>query len=181
MARSGRSWIWGGAAATAVVGGLWLWGELSPVGVSVGPVAVSSVNGFIAVGVGTVPVVYNDPVAGVGPWPMWQLDLGASKPGMLLAPMSNWRPSRSTGMVSMGAAPAVLAATVHIYWTPVWWLLVPCAGCIGWGLRVRHLARRSGVCVGCGYSRTGLGKDAVCPECGCLDGVAPVSPGPVAS
>jgi hypothetical protein len=151
------------------------------VGITVGPIGAASVNGFVAIAVGTAPVIYHDPMPNIGPWPMWVLDLGAAQPGMLLAPMRSWGPSQSTGMVSMGAPPAPLTGTMKIYWLPVWWLFLPCAGCVGGAVWARHRARRSGVCVGCGYSRAGLGSDAACPECGRVEQTSQSNPGPLPS
>lgn len=52
-------------------------------------------------------------------------------------------------------------------WVPLW---VPAAAAFagaGAGWRLEVLAhRRAGVCPRCGYSREGLPRDAVCPECG---------------
>ena len=51
------------------------------------------------------------------------------------------------------------------YWIPTLVRGVATGMCFGTGRRVRRWARL-GCCLACGYDRTGLAKDAVCPECG---------------
>ncbi len=50
-------------------------------------------------------------------------------------------------------------------WVPVFFSLVATA--FAWRTDSRHFRRaRSGLCVACGYDRTGLAPESPCPECG---------------
>jgi hypothetical protein len=104
------------------------------------------------------------------PWPaLWcAFDEGPSGPrvsGAIELPGRVVRKGREFPAAFPAALPvrpvwAGLAADSAV-WAGVWWLALLVPGEVRRGVR-----RTRGRCTGCGYDRTGLDRDAPCPECG---------------
>jgi hypothetical protein len=91
---------------------------------------------------------------------MWTFPSG---PRIMLGARSRWRPTRSSGFVSVGG----WTGRVDALFIP--WCVIGAAAAIGvvlcWWLGGRRPA--AGCCPACGYDLTGR-RSARCPECGCV-------------
>ncbi len=143
---------WGGLAVTAVLVVVWIgsaWGDIE---------YAMPRQGLVAVRHGRIEVF------GMDPRLVWEGNVvSVSAPGVSL---DGPEPSRFTWWGSWKTDSLGWRAVVPLWLPAVATLSVGLAACIPEMLARRRA--RLNRCPTCGYDRAGIGKDAVCPECGAV-------------